>query len=170
LGSRPTRLGEEAPLTGSANRTDASDVCAGGETQGCERRRPGILIVDAEDPREPEVVGEIGAPHAAQVGITTRELRVLPERKLLIVMTFRCSNQLHACAPGTDAEFGYDLKFFDLSDPRQPRFISSYVPTSKAGTPVKPHEMHLWTDPVNRNRALLYGVDPLRRTVSGLRR
>ena len=142
------------------NRTDASDYCPGGATQGCEHRRPGILIVDAEDPQEPEVVGEIGAPHAAQVGITTRELRVLPERKLLIVMTFRCSNALHACAPGTDADFGYDLKFFDLSDPRQPRFISSYVPTSKAGTPVKPHEMHLWTDPVDRNRALLYLSTP----------
>lgn len=144
------------------NRTDASDYCPGGEARGCEHRRPGILVLNTRDPSDPHVVGEIGAPHAAQVGITTRELRVWPRRRLLIVMSFRCTNKLHACAPGTDADFGYDLKFFDLSDPARPRFLSSYVPTSKAGLPVKPHEMHLWVDPSDRNRALLYISTPER--------
>jgi hypothetical protein len=75
------------------------------------------------------------------VGITSRELRVWPQRKLLMVMNFRCSAQLHACPPGTDADFPFDIKFYDLSDPIHPRLLSSYVPTSQAGKPVKPHEM-----------------------------
>jgi hypothetical protein len=138
------------------NRTDGSAVCEDGLPGDCPHPHAGILIVDAKRPARPRVVGEIGAPYAAQTGITTRELRVWPQKKLLIVMTFRCSNQIHACPPGTDATFGYDLKFFDLSDPRRPRFLSSYVPTSKAGQPLKPHEMHLWVDPKRPARALLY--------------
>lgn len=138
------------------NRTDGSTTCEDGTTSACPHERPGILIVRTKDPRKPKVVGEIGAPHAAQTGITTRELRVWPQKKLLIVMTFRCSNQIHACPPGTDATFPFDLKFFDLSNPRAPRFISSYVPTSRAGEQLKPHEMQLWIDPKRPDRGLLY--------------
>jgi hypothetical protein len=45
---------------------------------------PGILIVDVAHPSRPTVVGEIGPPRAGQVGITTRELRVWPQQRLLI--------------------------------------------------------------------------------------
>src|SRR6266511_3070227 len=142
------------------NRTDGSDVCGAGDPRAgvtpCPHPHPGILIVDAADPRHPAVVGEIGPPHAGLVGITTRELRVWPQRKLLIVMTFRCSAQIHACPPGNDTTFPFDLKFFDLADPIHPRFISSYVPTSRAGVQVKPHEMYL---SVNPNRPNLMIVD-----------
>jgi hypothetical protein len=136
-------------------------VYVGNRTDGSpEHPHPGILIVDAEDPSDPTVVGEIGAPHASQIGITTRELRVWPRQKLLVVMTFRCSSAIHDCPPGTDTTFPFDIKFFDLSDPLHPQFLSSYVPTSKAGTPVKPHEMYLWVDPQNRDRALLWLSTP----------
>src|ERR1700686_257142 len=141
------------------NRTDSSAICVGatglpsGDT--CPHPHPGILIVDIKDPAHPKEVGEIGKPYAANVGITTRELRVWPDEKLLIVMDFRCSHTIHPCQSGTDAQFPFDLAFFDLSDPLQPRFISRFVPTSKAGKQVKPHEMFLWVDPSNRNRALL---------------
>jgi hypothetical protein len=90
----------------------------------------GILVVDVADPANPSVVGEIGSPYAGQIGITTRELRVWPQEHLLMVMTFRCSSVIHACPPGTDTTFPFDIKFFDLSDPVHP---SSYVPTSQAG-------------------------------------
>ena len=148
------------------NRTDASSPCSlTGDVQPCHasrnvRRHPGVLIVDAKDPRRLRAVGEIGAPHAAQPGITTRELRVWPRKRLLMVMTFRCSAALHDCAPGTDVTFGYDIKFFSLADPRHPRFLSRYVPTSKAGRTVKPHEMYLWTDPKDPDRALLWLSTP----------
>src|SRR6266498_1116187 len=146
------------------NRTDGSDVCGVGDPRAgvtpCPHPHPGILIVDVADPAHPSVVGEIGPPYAGQVGITTRELRVWPQQKLLAVMTFRCSSQIHACPPGNDVTFPFDLKFFDLTDPIHPRFLSSYIPTSKAGLPVKPHEMYLWADPNDPDRALLWLSTP----------
>ena len=146
------------------NRTDSSATCVGatglpsGDT--CLHPHPGILIVDVKDPAHPADVGEIGPPHAGNVGITTRELRVWPDQKLLIVMNFRCSLALHACKSGTDEEFPFDISFFDLSDPVNPKFLSAYVPTSKAGRKVKPHEMFLWVDPKKAKRALLYLSTP----------
>jgi hypothetical protein len=148
------------------NRTDGSLPCAQtGGVQPCHasanvHRRPGILIVDVADPSEPKVVGEIGPPHASLPGITTRELRVWPEKKLLIVMTFRCSSAIHDCPPGTDTTFPFDIKFFDLSDPLNPRFLRSHVTRSSSGAAIKPHEMYLWIDPRDDDRALLWESTP----------
>src|SRR5215218_1529054 len=156
------------------NRTDGSSRCGPNDPRfavdpnSCPHPHPGILVVDVADPSSPTVVGEIGPPHAGQVGITTRELRVWPQKKLLMVMTFRCSSVIHACPAGNDTVFPFDIKFFDLSDPIHPTFLSSYVPTSLAGTLVKPHEMYLWIDPKDPDRALLWlstpstSVDPAR--------
>ena len=146
------------------NRTDSSSICVGatGEPSGdtCPHPHPGILIVDAANPAQPVIVGEIGKPYAGNLGITTRELRVWPDKKLLIVMNFRCSHHIHACRNGTDEQFRYDISFFDLTNPLVPRFLSRYVPTSHTGHQVKPHEMFLWVDPRNRNRGLLYLSTP----------
>jgi hypothetical protein len=148
------------------NRTDGSLPCSQtGGVQPCHasenvHRNPGILIVDVANPSSPTVVGEMGPPHAALPGITTRELRVWPEKKLLIVMTFRCSSAIHDCPPGTDTTFPFDIKFFDLSDPLNPRFLRSHVTRSNAGVAIKPHEMYLWVDPKDRNRALLWESTP----------
>jgi hypothetical protein len=148
------------------NRTDGSLPCdQTGGVQPCHASsnvhvHPGVLIEDVTDPAHPANVGEIGPPHAGLPGITTREVRVWPEQKLLLVMTFRCSSAIHDCPPGNDTTFPFDIKFFDLADPTQPRFIGSYVPTSQAGRAVKPHEMYLWADPRNRDRALLWLSTP----------
>lgn len=146
------------------NRTDSSSTCVGASgppnKTGCPHAHPGILIIDAKDPSNPVVAGQIGPPYAGLVGITTRELRVWPDQKLLIVMSFRCSRVLHACADGTDKQFPFDFKFFSLADPIHPKFISSYIPTSRAGVAVKPHEMFLWVDPKNARRALLFFSTP----------
>jgi hypothetical protein len=75
-------------------------------------------------------------------------------------MNFRCSSALHACPRTNDTTSPFDLKFFDLSEPTNPRFISHFVPTSRAGVQVKPHEMFLWVDPNNDNRALLFLSTP----------
>ena len=95
------------------SRTDGSSICVGatGKPSGntCPHPHPGILIVDVKDPSKPLVVGEIGQPYAGLVGITTRELRMWPDKKLLIVMNFRCSAVIHACQPGTDAQFPFDI-------------------------------------------------------------
>src|SRR5438093_4296310 len=171
------------------NRTDASNSC--GDLNGtgpvvapvltptnpdgtCTHVHPGILIVDIANPAAPTVVGEIPAsvavPNAAgePVGVTSRELRVWPEKKLLIELSFRCSRTIHACPRGNDITFPFDYKFFDLSDPVHPQPIKRHVTKSAAGIAVKPHEFFLWLDPNNGDRALLFestpsvAVDPAR--------
>jgi hypothetical protein len=144
------------------NRTDGSSTCGVGDPRPgpCPHPHPGILIENVSHPAHPVNAGEIGPPYAGNVGITTRELRVWPQKKLLMVMNFRCSSQIHACPAGTDATFPFDIKFFDLADPVHPRFIGSYVTTSKAGVAIKPHEMYLWVDPHDANRALLWQSTP----------
>ena len=146
------------------NRTDGSSVCVPAtglpKTSDCPHPHPGILIVDVNDPAHPKDVGEIGKPYAGKEGITTRELRTWPAKKLLIVMDFRCSSVIHACVKGTDKQYPFDIAFFSLADPVHPKFLSRYVPTSRAGQPQKPHEMFLWIDPRNPDRALLYLSTP----------
>lgn len=121
------------------NRTDGS---AGHE-------HAGVLVVSIKNPRSPKIVGEIGPPHEGTPSQTSRELRVWPEKKLLIVMNFRCSTLIHSCVPGEDI---WDFKFYDLSgtNKRHPKLIATYVSS------FKPHEMFLWDDPEQAGRALLY--------------
>lgn len=146
------------------NRTDGSSTCGVGDPRGpgsnCPHPHPGVLIDDIANPAHPHVVGEIGTPQEGNVGISSREVRVWPTEKLLIVMNFRCSSVIHACPPGNDQTFPFDLAFYSLADPVHPRFISSYVPTSAAGLAVKPHEMYLWQDPKHPGRALLWISTP----------
>jgi hypothetical protein len=111
----------------------------------------GVLIVNISNPRRPRVVGEIGPPHEALVGQTSRELRVWPQKKLLMVMNFGCSTLIHACAEGEDV---WNIKFYDLTRPAHPKLVSTYVPS------MMPHEMFLWVDPEERGRALLYVSTP----------
>src|SRR5262249_18402696 len=83
----------------------------------------------------------------ANVGQTSRELRVWPAQGLLMVMYFRCSRVIHVC-PQTAQSFR--IRFFDLAaDPVNPPLIATYVPSAL------PHEMYLWTDPNDADRALL---------------
>lgn len=162
------------------NRSDGSNSCGDFNGTGpivpvltptnpdgtCTHVHPGILIVDIQDPTEPRVVGEIpadiAAPNAAgqPAGVTSRELRVWPQKKLLIELSFRCSRLLHACPRGNDTTFPFDYKFFDLSDPVHPKLIKRHVTKSAAGVAIKPHESFLWVDPNNQSRALLYESTP----------
>lgn len=156
------------------NRTDGSSRCGIGDPRrtdpnfgldSCTHVHPGILILNIGDPANPTVVGEIPAPLnaaavPAPVGVTSRELRVWANKNLLVTMNFRCSSALHACPRGNDTIFPFDIKFFSLKDPANPQFLSSFVPTSQAGAKVKPHEMFLWVDPQNDDRALLFLSTP----------
>jgi hypothetical protein len=146
------------------NRTDGSSRCGSGdpraETQGpdaCPHEHPGVLVVDVSDPASPSVVNEIGPPYAGNVNETTRELRVWPERKLLIVLGFRCSPVIHACVGG---EVTPTFRFFDLSDPTEPVFLSEWVPRQANGAIRTPHEFFLWVDPADERRALLWMSTP----------
>jgi hypothetical protein len=121
------------------NRTDSS---AG-------HPHPGLLVVDVSRPARPVVVNELPPEPSGQ---TTREMRVWPQQKLLMVMQFRCSPAIHACpavAPST-----FSIRFYDLTNPRTPTLVSTYTPTRQ------PHEMFLWVDPMRAGRALLYISTP----------
>ena len=162
------------------NRTDGSSRCGFGDPRrtdpsfgldSCPHPHPGILILNIQNPANPTVVGEIPAPlntSGQPVGITSRELRVWPNGELLITMNFRCSSAIHACPRTTDTTSPFDVKFFSLKNPTNPQFISHFVPTSKAGLQVKPHEMFLWVDPNEDNRALLFMTTPTTPTVPNL--
>ena len=121
------------------NRTDATPP----------HRNPGVLVVDTSRPRRPHVVAELPPE---PIGQTSRELRVWPQQKLLMVMLFRCSSAIHACPAGAPAVFS--IKFYDLTNPRAPQLVSTYVPSRQ------PHEMFLWVDPNRPGRALLYLSTP----------
>lgn len=116
---------------------------------------PGIQVVDATDPSAPKVVHEMEAEQAV-VGQTSRELRVWPQQKLLMVMNFQCSALLHRCTSPAEVAGSLDnaIRFYDLTDPAEPTLVSTYVP------PRTPHEMHLWLDPQRPGRALLYYSTP----------
>ena len=116
----------------------------------------GVLVVDVATPSTPKVVNEIGPPDEGLPTSTSRELRVWPQQKLLIVMNFQCSAILHACASPADAAGSQlsSFNFFDLTDPANPRLVSTYTPSRT------PHEMFLWVDPAHAGRALLYFTTP----------
>lgn len=128
-------------------------VYVGNRTDGSPHHmRPGVLIVDVSDPSSPEVVGEIGPPNEGNIGETSRELRVWPEQKLLMVLNFGCSSLIHACTGGEVR--GSNIKFYDLTDPTNPELVSTYLPSRT------PHEFHLWVDPADPDRALLWMSTP----------
>jgi hypothetical protein len=137
---------------------DGEMLYVGNRTDGQARHpHPGILVVDVSDPASPTVVNEIGPPHAGNVDETTRELRVWPEKELLIVLSFRCSPVIHDCAGGPVTP---TYRFFDLSNPADPEHILTHVPTQADGTVRVPHEFFLWVDPEDEDRALLWESDP----------
>ncbi|HWC31592.1 MAG TPA: hypothetical protein VG709_00520 [Actinomycetota bacterium] len=139
-------------------------VYVGNRTDGSvDDPHPGVLVVDVRDPSDPEVVAEIGPPNEGNVSETSRELRVWPQQRLLLVMNFQCSAILHECVSNADVtgSLEWSIKFYDLSgeNAASPKLVATYVPSRV------PHEMHLWVDPAKPNtRALLYLSTPTSRT------
>jgi hypothetical protein len=150
-----TRVGHNALFRRGMNAAPAiykDFLYVGSRTDGSPGHfHPGVLVVNISDPANPRVVGEIDEPFEGVPSQTSRELRVWPQRKLLMVMNVTCSTFIHSCAPGSDA---WDIRFFDLSNPRRPELVSSYEPA------FMPHEMFLWLDPERPGRALLYLSTP----------
>ena len=146
------------------NRTDGSSRCGLGDPRrdtlgldACPHPNPGILVVDATDPSNPTVVNEIGPPHAGNVSETTRELRVWPRQDLLMVASFACSSVIHSCVPGAVTP---TFRFFDISDPANPEFVSQWIPRQANNVIRVPHEFYLWEDPKDPDRALLWISTP----------
>lgn len=138
--------------------TGRTFVYVGSRTDGSPHHlRAGVLVVEVTDPANPAVVGEIGLPQESQPSMTSRELRVWPQEKLLLVLNFGCSALLHACLSTADAIgslLAPTVKFYDLADPVAPLLVSTYLPSRT------PHEFFLWVDPLHAGRALLYMSTP----------
>lgn len=108
---------------------------------GSRNDKRGIAIVDIADPTAPAMVGELATPVP---GISSRELRAVPEKDLLIVMNLLCSPDLHGCTPGaTPAEH---LAFYDIRDRRSPQLLATYPIATGTFMPRSPHEMYVRVD------------------------
>lgn len=132
-------------------------VYVGNRTDGSPgHSHPGVLVVDVKDPSKPKVVSEITEQQGG-VSQTSRELRVWPQQKLLMILDFDCSALLHRCASAADAagSTASGIRFYDLTNPAAPKLISTYTPSRT------PHEVNLWLDPARpAGRALLYMSTP----------
>jgi LVIVD repeat len=120
----------------------------GSRTDGSSTHsHPGVLVVDIKRPSSPRVVGEIGPPNHGIPGETSRELRVWPQQRLLLVLSMTCDVPTHGCS---GASVMPTVRFYDLTGRRAaaPELIATYSPSRM------PHEMFLWTD--GPKRALLY--------------
>jgi hypothetical protein len=118
----------------------------------------GVLVVDVERPSKPRVVHQIGPPEEGNPMETSRELRIWPEKNLLIVLNHGCSELIHRCAPSSAYRANY--KFFDIGgrNAARPKLVSTYYPLrSSQGLP---HEFFLWDDPARPGRALIYQTTP----------
>ena len=69
----------------------------GNRTDGTHAN-PGVFVVDVRDPAKPAIVKEIGAPDEGLPTQSSRELRILPDQKLLLVLNHQCSEAIHRCA------------------------------------------------------------------------
>jgi hypothetical protein len=137
-------------------------VYVGSRTDGTHADS-GVLVVDVSDPSSPRVVHQIGPPDQGNPGETSRELRVLPEQELLMVLNHGCSELIHRCvnaatlgvtvAPST-------VRFYDVSGEHaaKPRLVSTYHPSRSAAQ--LPHEFFVWSDPARPGRTLMYSTTP----------
>ncbi len=117
----------------------------------------GILIVDIADPSAPAVVGEVAAPTQAVSGMSSRELRAVPELNLLVVLDLDCSPSLHGCSGATPVE---NLQLYDITARRAPHLAGTYYIPSSQFQPRSPHEFFLWRDPVDPTRVLAFLTTP----------
>jgi hypothetical protein len=123
----------------------------------------GVLVVDVSDPAQPRVVHEIGQPNEANIGETSRELRILPDKGLLLVLNHACSELIHRCASPSQtgtSQVRSTIRFYDISgdNAARPQLVSTYFPSRSQ--PQQPHEFFVWTDPNDSSRVLLYQTTP----------
>ncbi|HYH60025.1 MAG TPA: hypothetical protein VD790_12515 [Thermoleophilaceae bacterium] len=123
----------------------------------------GVLVVDVSDPSAPAVVNEIGPPNAGNLGESSRELRILPQHDLLLVLNHGCSELIHRCANASQAGttlMASNIRFYDIGGDNavDPKLVSTYMPSRSAAQ--QPHEFFLWTDPKDAGRVLLFMSTP----------
>ncbi|MDQ3741961.1 MAG: hypothetical protein M3389_13565, partial [Actinomycetota bacterium] len=134
----------------------------GSRTDGPEPNT-GVFVVDVSDPSAPEVVHEIRQPNEANPGESSRELRILPDKGLLIVLNHGCSELIHGCANASQAGRSVatsNYRFYDITgeNAAEPELVSTYFPSRNQAQ--SPHEFFIWTDPLRPSRVLMYQTTP----------
>ncbi len=119
-------------------------------------RKP-IEIVDITDPTKPNVVGQIGPPTEGFNGISSRELRAVPELNLLVVLDLGCATDLHGCLPGSTPE---SIALYDITDRFHPQQLDRYNVVSSGSRGHSPHEFFVWRDPADHGHVLVYLTEP----------
>ncbi|MDX6665753.1 MAG: hypothetical protein QOG68_1959 [Solirubrobacteraceae bacterium] len=137
-------------------------VYVGSRSDGT-KANAGVMVVNVHDPASPSIVGQIGQPNESNPGESSRELRILPDKNLLLVLNHGCSELIHACANATQAGENIatsNVRFYDISgaNAAAPQLVSTYIPTRSE--PQTPHEFFLWTDPKDPQRVLMYETTP----------
>ena len=137
-------------------------VYVGSRTDG-SHPDSGVLIVNVHDPASPQVVGTITVPDEGKPSESSRELRIMPQQNLLLVLNHGCSELIHACANATQAGKNLatsNIKFYDISgaNAAAPKLVSTYTPSRTE--PQTPHEFFIWNDPQREGRVLLYETTP----------
>jgi hypothetical protein len=123
----------------------------------------GVFVVDVSDPAKPEVVHEIRQPEEANPGESSRELRILPDKGLLIVLNHGCSELIHGCTNTSQAGRSVatsNYRFFDITgeNAAKPKLVSTYFPSRNQAQ--SPHEFFIWTDPRRPSRVLMFHTTP----------
>jgi hypothetical protein len=124
----------------------------------------GVMVVDVGDPTKPKVVTQIGQPNEANIGESSRELRILPQQNLLLVLNHGCNELIHRCVNLANAGITLadaNIRFYDISgaNAADPKLVATYVPPVHT-EPQTPHEFFLWSDPQRPGRVLLYSTTP----------
>jgi len=107
-----------------------------------------IAIVDITNPAAPTVAGSV--PGSAPATATTRELRTIPDKHLLVVMTYEHFIDTQLTTADVDT-----LHLYDISNCFSPVLVSTF----DLG-PIKPHEFFIWEDHAHPGRALAYITTP----------
>ena len=107
----------------------------------------GIMIVDAQDPANPVLAGEMGPPEEGLPGESSRELRVWRSQNILIVVHTNCGGATaHVCSVNSRST----MKFYDIGGANATNPVLLYKNT------LDTHEFYIWEDPLNPRRALMF--------------
>jgi hypothetical protein len=136
----------------------------GSRTDG-SHANSGVMVVDVRDPAAPKIVKEIGPTEGEGLPTQTsgREMRILPDQKLLIVANHQCNEAIHRCVAPSNAGVSAlpsNFKIFDIAgeNAANPKLVCTYEPSHNE--PQTPHEWFMWTDPKRPSRVLMYYTDP----------
>jgi hypothetical protein len=124
----------------------------------------GVMVVDVSDPTKPKVVTQIGQPNEANIGESSRELRILPKQDLLLVLNHGCNELIHRCLNAANAGLTVadaNVRFYDIAgaNAANPKLVATYVPPVSTD-PQTPHEFFVWSDPQRPGRVLMYATTP----------